>query len=383
MPSRSLFVLGVTTLMIACSADPSSKRAPVSANQDGRALYEAPHPDGNTFACASCHALSEPASDGLRRPGHQIGDAAQRPSYKNGELTSLLEAVNTCRTEWMGATAFRADDDRWVALSAFLQEEAGDTPAPALNYDIVDPPADISGGDMMAGQALFNGSCAVCHGSDAVGTQRAPILVGEFLTDELIANRVRRSGRVDSAVYQGLTGGRMPFWSASRLSDNELRDIIAFVRANDPRTIVDPGNNAGDVDAGVSDGGGGSVDAGGTLDAGGGGGCPATHPSVGRTATLRARSHGVGGTATIIDDCTIEITNFSFDGLGIDVRFYSGLGGNYDDGFSMSDDLRRRTPYLGETVLARLPAGRTLDELDGISVWCVPVGVSFGDGLFQ
>jgi hypothetical protein len=30
-----------------------------------------------------------------------------------------------------------------------------------------------------------------------------------------------------------------------------------------------------------------------------------------------------------------------------------------------------------------LPSGRSLDEVDGLSVWCVPVGVSFGDGLFS
>ena len=25
----------------------------------------------------------------------------------------------------------------------------------------------------------------------------------------------------------------------------------------------------------------------------------------------------------------------------------------------------------------------SLDDIDGISIWCVPVGVSFGDGLFM
>ena len=36
-----------------------------------------------------------------------------------------------------------------------------------------------------------------------------------------------------------------------------------------------------------------------------------------------------------------------------------------------------------ETVYAQLPVGLTLDDLDGISVWCVPVASSFGDGLFR
>ncbi|MDH3654684.1 MAG: hypothetical protein OEN21_10485, partial [Myxococcales bacterium] len=87
-----------------------------TAVASGEALYLQPHSDGNTFACASCHALEEPAPDGIRRPGHPIGDAANRPSFKNGQLDVLLDAVNSCRVEWMGAPAFSEADPRWIAL---------------------------------------------------------------------------------------------------------------------------------------------------------------------------------------------------------------------------------------------------------------------------
>src|SRR5205085_5586329 len=66
----------------------------------GRALYEAPLADGNSFACATCHALSEPSSDGLRRPGHPIGDATHRKQWKNGKASTFLDAVNSCLVEW-------------------------------------------------------------------------------------------------------------------------------------------------------------------------------------------------------------------------------------------------------------------------------------------
>ncbi|MBT8469242.1 MAG: DM13 domain-containing protein, partial [Deltaproteobacteria bacterium] len=86
----------------------------------------------------------------------------------------------------------------------------------------------------------------------------------------------------------------------------------------------------------------------------------------------------------IIDDCTVRVDDFVYDGTGIDVRFYGGLGGDYSGGFSMSEeDLRRIGGYDGsEPVYAQLPEDRTFDDLDGISVWCVPVSASFGDGLF-
>jgi mono/diheme cytochrome c family protein len=326
----------------------------------GEALYLQPHADGNTFACATCHALEEPAADGMRRPGHQIGDAANRPSYKNRQLTELIDAVNSCRVEWMAAPTFADDDPRWISLFEYLSEAAGDSAATALTYEIIAPPADLTGGDEMAGQDLFNESCVVCHGVDAVGTERAPVLRGSLLDAETVGRRVRMSGATNSSVYVGLTGGRMPFWAADRLSDEELVDIVAFVLGND----------------GGAGGGGGM---GGLRE------CDSTHFKIGQVAQLSTFAHQVSGTAVIVDDCTIRLDDFVFDGAGINVRFYGGLGGNYTNGFSMSEeDLRRPEGYDGtETVYAQLPEGRTLDELDGISVWCVPVRASFGDGLFQ
>lgn len=329
----------------------------------GEMLYVEPHRDGNSFSCEACHALQEPAKDGLRRAGHAIGDAALRPSFKNGELESLRDAVNTCRVEWMGAPAFAEDDQRWRKLQDFLVASAAverpNGEAAALVVNRVDPPAQLTGGNPMSGQAVFNQSCIVCHGQDGRGTVRAPELVGTFLTDAQIARRVRTSGDEESSVYPDLTGGRMPFWSSDRLSDDELRDIIAFLLGNDPRD--DPAPTMPQ-----------------NLRA-----CAMTSPKIGLQATLTTRSHGVKGTAEIIDDCTIKITDFHFDGAGIDVRFYGAVGGKYDVGYSMSEtDLRRPVPYSGETVYAQLPSSRSLDEFDGLSVWCVPVGISFGDGRF-
>ena len=345
-----------TFVLLAGCSDSGAESVAVS----GEALYMEPHSDGNTFACSTCHSLEEPASDGIRRPGHAIGDAANRPTFKNGQLTDLREAVNTCRVEWMAATEFSEDDPRWMALFEYLSEEAGVGEAPALVYEIVEPPSELDGGDAMDGQTLFNESCIVCHGRDAAGTERGLALRGSTLTPETIATRVRTSGSDESSVYDGLTGGRMPFWAADRLRDGELRDLVAFVLTTD-------------------EGGGGNGSNGELRE------CDSTHPNIGQVAELQTFAHQVSGTAVIVDDCTIRIDDFVFDGGGIDVRFYSGLGGDYENGFSMSEeDLRRPGGYDGtETVYAQLPEGRTLDELDGISVWCVPVASSFGDGLFQ
>ena len=324
---------------------------------DGELLYRQSIEGGNIFACATCHALSEPAADGVRRAGHALGGAPQRGSYKSGQLTDMRLAVNSCLTEWMAADPWEAGDERWTALSGWLDAQAGGTAA--FSIQIVQPPTDLSGGDETSGRTLFNTSCVMCHGQDGMGTVRAPRVMGTGLTAGYVATRVRTSGFPNSSVYQGLTGGRMPFWGGDRLTDDELRDLIAYV-AEEEITLVDP--NVVTVGTPKS--------------------CTSSHPSVGHMAELSTRFHDVQGTATIINDCTIRIDDFVFDGNGIDVRIYAGQGGDYRRGFAITDDLLNPAGYSGATVHAVLPEGQTLDDLDGISVWCVTVGVDFGSGTF-
>jgi hypothetical protein len=212
----------------------------------------------------------------------------------------------------------------------------------------------------VAGRTLFNASCAACHGAEASGTPQGPPLGG--LDPAYAARRVRTSGRADSSVYEGLTGGVMPFWAADRLSDDELRDLLAWLRtgggevdSGDPPDPTDPPEPSG---------------------------CASTHPLVGASAVLEGYFHDVSGTAEVVDDCTIELRDFTYDGSGIDVRVYGGLDGDYDQGFAISEDLLRSEGYQRQTLTLRLPPDRTLDDLDGVSIWCVDAAVDFGSGAF-
>ncbi len=359
MPSLSKLssgILVVAALSGGCDGDDTSS-PPNLEISEGERVFSSPLADGNTFTCSTCHAIDEPADDGFRRPGHALAGSTQRASYKNGQLTELLDAVNSCQEEWMNAEPWGPDDPDWLALFEFLDGTGDD--GSEVSFEVVPPPAELSGGDASRGLETFNDSCAVCHARNGIGSQLAPSVAQRGLTADLIARRVRTSGRSDSSVYDGLTGGVMPFWAADRLSDDELRDIVAWIEST------------GDPVAGGSDQPGDDLR-----------GCGVTHPLVGSQAELREFSHGVAGTATIVDDCTIEITDFVFDGGGIDVRVYGGLGGDYDNGFAIGQDLTRATGYDRETVTVQLTPDQSLDDLDGISIWCVPVGVDFGSGFF-
>lgn len=110
--------------------------------------------------------------------------------------------------------------------------------------------------------------------------------------------------------------------------------------------------------------------------------CDATHPRVGQVAELATHHHDTAGTATILDDCTVQVTGFTYDGTGLDVRFYGALGEDWASGFAMTDDLRRDGGYADETLTFSVPPEQTLDDLDGLSLWCIDAAVSFGDGVF-
>ncbi|MES1186934.1 MAG: DM13 domain-containing protein, partial [Myxococcales bacterium] len=301
---------------------------------------------------------------------HPIGDATRRSQWKNGKAATFLDAVNSCVTEWMVAPAWPASDPRFVALRSFLDSQAPSGAAPDLSYEIVAPPADVTGGDVERGRSTFNQSCVVCHGTDGLGSIRGPKIAGSTRLPEYIAGRIRMSGSPRSAVYSGLTGGVMPFWAKDRLSDDDVRDLVAFITA--PAAPTTSGTGGGGNVNEETGGGGGSSD------------CGKTNPRVGWTADLGVNTGEgqVSGLITMVDDCTLELHDFSYDGNGIDVRVYGSKDSSFRPAFTMGPNLVGRT-FSKETWRVTLPADKTLADLDWVGIWCVAVGADFGSGPFK
>jgi Electron transfer DM13 len=109
--------------------------------------------------------------------------------------------------------------------------------------------------------------------------------------------------------------------------------------------------------------------------------CGKSSAKIGQVANLSTRSHNVKGQAKVIDDCTLEISNFSYDGGGLSKVFvYGAKGGNYVAGFPIGPNLKG-TVFSNQTLRVTLQAG-DLDKLDGISIWCTDANANFGDGTF-
>ncbi|MEM6925456.1 MAG: DM13 domain-containing protein [Myxococcota bacterium] len=105
-------------------------------------------------------------------------------------------------------------------------------------------------------------------------------------------------------------------------------------------------------------------------------------PEVGWEAIFETRSHDVAGRAVIIDEQTIELQDFTYDGGGVNARlFLLPAGGAFTDDFELTDNLVG-TPFDNENVLIDIPEDATFEEWNLITLWCVPFRVDFGSGTF-
>jgi hypothetical protein len=108
--------------------------------------------------------------------------------------------------------------------------------------------------------------------------------------------------------------------------------------------------------------------------------CAADSTKIGFTGTFSTLAHNVSGTATVMDNCTIKINMFNFDGAAPNVKFYAGVNSNFSDSeaFGISERIDGRS-YSNETIILTLPEGKFVDDIDSLSVWCVEFQANFGD----
>ena len=111
--------------------------------------------------------------------------------------------------------------------------------------------------------------------------------------------------------------------------------------------------------------------------------CDSNHSSIGRYGYFETIAHGVSGRAEIIDNCTIKVTEFYYDGRGPKVNFYVAQDHDYanESAFAISREINGPS-YENSEFILRLPNGKTLNDFNTLSVWCVEFGASFGELVF-
>lgn len=117
--------------------------------------------------------------------------------------------------------------------------------------------------------------------------------------------------------------------------------------------------------------------------------CGADDPRVGWVAELTDRFiHGVSGTARIVDNCTIVIENFNFDGLGVPPAVVGIVNEDFGNPIILNGNILKPDGYHNATLVVPLPAGVTLDDVPMISITCLGGVAAFdygnlGEGYFH
>jgi hypothetical protein len=111
--------------------------------------------------------------------------------------------------------------------------------------------------------------------------------------------------------------------------------------------------------------------------------CAKTHSKVGYYGSFESLAHNVSGRAEFIDDCTIKITEFNYDGGGPEVYFYGAIDHKYIESgaFAIGQKINGIV-YNNDEVILRIPDNKTLDDITGISVWCADFNANFGQVTF-
>lgn len=203
----------------------------------GRALFDDPSVSSaasNTFKCSTCHEVA--ATPSSLHAGYSLHDAAARPSWWGGTVSTLYDATNQCITQFMRGKPLTADDEKGRALFVYLQSESPDASAPLLPLTVVQNIVDVKSGDAGRGQAAYDQACRGCHGSPHTGDGRLGTVVS-IIPDESIAQhgadpiKGARPVTIEKVRHGKFfnIGGNMPLFSVEALSDAQLGDVLAYL----------------------------------------------------------------------------------------------------------------------------------------------------------
>ncbi len=205
-PLRRWSVLGVlgTTLALTFLL---AGRSPAGADQDlvarGRGLY--------LVGCVSCHGTEGQGvtSSGGNERGPSLQEAGEASAYymlSTGRMPLNDPSEQPHRKE----PAYDAADQ--AALVAYVASLGG---GPAL------PRVSLHGADLAAGGEVFRANCQACHSASGSG---GALSYGRAAPGLSKAEPEQIAGAMRSGP------GQMPVFGSKEISDQELNDVVAYVR---------------------------------------------------------------------------------------------------------------------------------------------------------
>ena len=178
---------------------------------------------GNRLNCTNCHLDA-----GLNpNAASFVGLAAVYPEFRtrNAQSNTLADRINECFERSLNGRALPADSSRLQAIVAYITWLSHGVPqgatVPWRGLQRIDSRRPL---DPANGKNLFAGKCAICHGSDGLGTIAAPPVWGPQSYN--IA-----AGMARVTVAAAFIKSNMPRSWGWTLSDDDAYDVAAYVNS--------------------------------------------------------------------------------------------------------------------------------------------------------
>lgn len=240
------FALSLAPLALGAQEEPEVIKGTADA---GRRLYYSAAMSTNGLSCAHCHAdFDEVAEDdGLIRAGHSLYGAASRPNWWGREpdqpnaYPNIAAAAAVCVEHFM-RNPQRLTAQQMVDLRAYLRfinrKQQRESLALVSGADLTGEYLGFEEGDRLKGRDLFYAACHSCHPNAKSG-------IGPALPRDrepaFYAKKVREGDGLgaqltglDPNAYDPNAGLFMPFFAVDRLSNQQLSDIIAYIKSLPP-----------------------------------------------------------------------------------------------------------------------------------------------------
>ena len=215
----------------------------------GRHLFYSAALSTNGLSCADCHADFDESkrSDGRFRAAHSLYNGARRETWWGRDpsgsdpLPDIATAAVVCVEHYM-RNPRKLTAQQLLNLQTYLLSI---TPIRMSTPQAVAPAADRTGeylgfedGDRYRGRELFYAACHTCHPNGNAGIAPA---IPRGRDPSFYARKIREGdglgsvlSGIDPNAYDKESGQFMPFFGADRLSDQQIRDLIAYLKSLPP-----------------------------------------------------------------------------------------------------------------------------------------------------
>lgn len=180
----------------------------------------------SSLRCTSCHQ-----QDGRKLTSAPLtGSHARFPKYltRSGAVIGLADRVNYCFTRSLAGNPLPVNSREMQDILSYLAFISRGVPVgyKLAGADGLTPMKDTLSGDIARGQAVFSGTCAVCHGAEGQGTPPAiPPLWGP--KSYSIGASMAREERAASFIQHN-----MPQTNPGTLTPQQAFDVAAFVNSH-------------------------------------------------------------------------------------------------------------------------------------------------------